>query len=153
LATFEPRIPLRRTHQPHAATFEFVADPGDQRRFRSHYGEVRLEPLGQGKQCAHVLGSDGPTFGFVLDPAIARRAPDLLNFRRLPQPPDHRVLASAAANHQDFHSSATIDVGPATVNPDANGGDSVSEMGNFTGLGSALACTHRISCFGWKHYR
>ena len=117
LAALEPRVPLRRTHKPHVAAFEFVPDARDQRRFRSDDGEVRLEPLGQSHNRRHIVGVHMHTLGGLFNPAVARRAPDFLDFRRLTQPPDHRVLASPASDHQDFHSRLTIDAGTRQCQP------------------------------------
>ena len=51
------------------------------------------------------------------DSDVTRRTPDLLDVRRLPQPPHQRVFAPATSDYKNFHNAFTIVGGPMTVNP------------------------------------
>jgi hypothetical protein len=94
---------VRGAEDAQAAAAEQVDHAGGQRGLGAHHrqadafgrGEVRqLDEIGDRhvRQC-RVAGAA----------AVARRDEDLLHLGRLRQLPGQRVLARAAADHEDFH--------------------------------------------------
>jgi len=83
---------------------EAVHHAEPQRRFRADNGEADFVLLRETQQAVHVLGGDGDVFAFGLARAagVAGRDEDLSGFGRLRDFPRQCVLATAAADDQDF---------------------------------------------------
>ena len=92
-----------RAERSPAALVEFVHYPEHQRQFRSNDCEIGLNLVGHGEQRVQALDVGWNALRLFCDPAISRSAVDLRDARRLPEFPDQRVLASAAADDKDFH--------------------------------------------------
>src|SRR5579884_545602 len=104
LAAFELRRNLRGPENWEAPRSKRVTDSVDEWQLRSHNRQVRTTFLGQFNQSRRVSRIHADAFGFLGNPAVAGRAPDLFYSWALPQLPHQSVLAPAASDHQNFHS-------------------------------------------------
>ena len=112
LAGLQLRGGARGAEDRPAALLKFIDHAERERQFRTDDGEVGIQAVGELHQRVEALEVDGNTFGVGGDAAVARRAIQLLDARRLPQLPNHRVFATTATEDQDLHrrDSATLDV-------------------------------------------
>ena len=113
LAGFKLRGSAGRPEDRPAAPLEFVYHSEGERQFGTHDGEVGAEGVGQLHQRVEALHVGGYALGVGRNAAIARRAIQLLDARRLPQLPNHRVFATTATEDEHFHRAilARIDLG------------------------------------------
>jgi len=104
LTAFELRGGFCRTKSAPPATCEFVDYAEHERQFRAHDCKVGLNPIRQGDHRVEIFYVDGETLRIVRYAAIAGRAVDFRDPRRLPELPHQGVFASAATDDEDFHS-------------------------------------------------
>src|SRR5215831_6492706 len=94
LARFQLRCCLGRTKHAPATAYEFVNDAKGQRQLWTNHRQIRLQASRQGGNRIEVFQIGGKTFGIIGNSAVPRGTIELRNPRRLPQPPNQRVLAS-----------------------------------------------------------
>ena len=82
---------------------QLVGDAGYERRLRPDDDEVGAERAGEREQALAVLRPHGVAAADGRDTGIAGRRVQLVETRRLGQLPRERVLASAGADQQHFH--------------------------------------------------
>ena len=80
-----------------------IHDPFGQRRFRSNHGEGNFFALGKSHQFRHSSDRYIIQIRFQRCTGIAGGNKHLVNSRRLRQLPGQRMLATTAANNQNFH--------------------------------------------------
>ena len=103
LAAFQLSGGLRWPERAPASPREFVHYAEHQRQFRPHDGEVGLDLVSERDHGVEALDVDRDALRLVRDPAVARRAVDFCDPRRLPELPHQGMLASAAADDEDLH--------------------------------------------------
>ena len=92
-----------RAEDPDAGMPELVGNAGDEGRFRTDHDEVGIECSGEVKEPLAILRVNGVALAEGGDAGVARGGVQLVEARRLAQLPRERMLASARANEEHFH--------------------------------------------------
>jgi hypothetical protein len=82
---------------------ELVCNAGDERPFRTDHDEVGIERSCEVKEPFAVLRVNGVALAEAGDAGVARSGVQLVEARSLAQFPRERVLASARADQEHFH--------------------------------------------------
>src|SRR5271154_4571371 len=136
---------FRRAQNRQAPPLEFIRDALNQRQFRPYDRQVRNQFHRQIRGRCYVANIQRDAIGVARNSAVTRRAPDFLYARALPQFPRNRVLASAAADDQDFHSvcrNKNDTAAPPAVSTPA------ADYSQFGLLPLPQKCFHLRSCIG-----
>ena len=103
LAAFELRRLLQRAHNGPVSLRESVGDAVHKRQLRADNRQVRRVLFGQGHETGNVASIQRDALRVGGDAAVAWCAPNFFYARALLQLPNQRMLAPAAANHQNLH--------------------------------------------------
>ena len=82
---------------------ELVGNTGDEGPFRTDYNEVGIERSSEVKESLAVLRMNRVALAEGGDPGVARGGVQFVEAWRLAQLPGERVLASARADQEHFH--------------------------------------------------
>ena len=103
LAGFQLRGGSGRAEDRPATPLEFVHHAQGQRQLRTDHGDIGTEPAGKLHQRIQALQVGGDALGVGGNAAVPGSAVKLLDARRLPQLPYHRVFATTATEDEDLH--------------------------------------------------
>src|SRR2546430_8325190 len=92
-----------RTERREARFDEPIGEPGDERRLRSHHGQVDPLALGERDEPVERVGGERNARGVARDTRIAGRGEEPLDAWALGDFPGQRVLPAAAADDEDPH--------------------------------------------------
>jgi hypothetical protein len=92
-----------RTERTPSTSGKLIDHTKRQRQFRSDDGEIGLDSIRNRNKRIQAFHINRQTSGISSDPAIARRANNLVYARRLTQFPHKRVLSAATSYDQNFH--------------------------------------------------
>ena len=104
-APLEFRSELRRANDRKPARREFVHQATNEGKLRTHNRQVRPETIGKLNERGHVTCIYRDALRNLRNSAVAGCTPDMLDAIALAQLPRQCMLASTAANDQNFHAN------------------------------------------------
>src|ERR1051326_1688206 len=105
LAAFEPRGLASRRENFKAPLLEELGDSERERQLGTDHRQIDAVFLRERGELLDVVDRDRHELGALADAVAARRDEYFLDARALPQLPNERVLAPAAADDEDFHTT------------------------------------------------